>query len=444
MRKSSLIGHVAELLDNVLSSREPADSVVRDFYRKRHYLGSRDRRYVSETLFGILRNYRLLDSVARRAIPRGSTPQSLKIPSIALYAAYALRLLGEKSADLLPDISGLWRVAWFDVDCPGFLASMEAIDALQVAGTDSEKRLALETSMPDAVVHEWMERFGEAEAGELCRALNLPAPTTIRVNSLKCTPEQCREELLAEGVATERTALSPVALILERRVNTLALSSFRRGYFELQDEGSQLIAMLLEPRPGSTIVDACAGGGGKTLHIAAMMENIGEVIAMDVGEQRLSNLRERAQRAGVTIARTLLVRHGGDVPGSLVAHADAVLVDAPCSGVGTFRRNPGAKLKFSDDIVTALSHTQRDLLSRYADYVKPGGRLVYSTCTLLRRENEEIVERFIAAHPDFSFRSAPEILRSRGVATPGEGPFLMLLPHQTSTDGFFAAVMVRR
>lgn len=444
MRKSSLIGHVAELLDGVLGSREPADSVVREFYRKRHYLGSRDRRYVSETLFGILRNYRLLDSVARRALPPGSSLKGPRIPSIALCAAYAVRLLGEKPDDLLPDIAGLWRVAWFDVDCVAFLVSVEAMDALQAAGADPEKRLALETSMPDVIVHEWMVRFGEAEAGELCRASNHPAPTTIRVNSLKCTLEQCRAELFAEGVTTERTALSPVGLILDRRINTLSLSSFRRGYFELQDEGSQLIAMLLEPHPGSTVVDACAGGGGKTLHIAAMMGNIGEVIAMDVGEQRLRNLRERAQRAGVTIARTLLVGHDGDIPGNLVAHADAVLVDAPCSGVGTFRRNPGAKLTFAEEFVTAVTHTQRELLSRYAAFVKPGGRLVYSTCSLLRRENEEIVERFVDAHPDFSFHSAPGILRSRGVAIPGDGPFLMLLPHRTSTDGFFASVMARR
>jgi 16S rRNA (cytosine967-C5)-methyltransferase len=444
MRKSSLIGHVAELLDNVLASEQPADAVVREFYRKRHYLGSRDRRYVSETLFGILRNYRLLESIARRAIPPGSSPKGPRIPSIALCAAYALRLLGEKPPDLLPDIAGLWRVAWFDVDCPAFLESAETMDALEVAGNDPGKRLALETSMPDAIVHEWMVRFGEAEAGELCRASNHPARTTIRVNSIKCTVERCREELHKEGVTTERTVLSPVGLILDRRVNTLALSSFRRGYFELQDEGSQLIAMLLDPRPGSTIVDACAGGGGKTLHLAAIMGNSGEVIAMDVGEQRLRNLRERAQRAGVTIARTIVVGHDSDIPGNLAAHADAVLVDAPCSGVGTFRRNPGAKLTFSNEFVTAVTHTQQDLLSRYAALVKPGGKLVYSTCSLLRRENEEIVEGFVATHPDFSFRSAPDLLRSLGVSAPGEGPFLMLLPHQTSTDGFFASVMARR
>ncbi len=199
MRKSSLIGHVAEVLDNVLAFEQPADSVVREFYRKRHYLGSRDRRYVSETLFGILRNYRLLESIARRAMPPGSSPKGPRIPSIALCAAYALRLLGERPLDLLPDIAGLWRVAWFDVDCPAFLESVETMDALEVAGNDPEKRLALETSMPDAIVHEWMVRFGEAEAGELCRASNHPARTTIRVNSLKCTVERCREELHKEG-----------------------------------------------------------------------------------------------------------------------------------------------------------------------------------------------------------------------------------------------------
>jgi len=443
MRKSSLIGHVAELLDTVLASGQPADSVVREFYRKRHYLGSRDRRYVSETLFGILRQYRLLESIARRAIPPQSFLRSPKVPSIALCATYALRVLGETATDLEPDIAGLWRVVWFDVDCTAYLESIGKIDAFEGVGSDPAKRIALETSMPDSIVREWIARFGEAEASQLCKASNQPAPTAIRVNSLKCTVEQCREVLLGEGIATERTALSPAGLTLDRRVNTQALSSFRLGFFELQDEGSQLIAMLLEPRPGWTVVDACAGGGGKTLHLAAMMGNRGEVIAMDVGELRLKNLAARAVRAGVTIARPLVVGRDDGVPESLAARADAVLVDAPCSGVGTFRRNPGAKLTFSEDFVAAVSRTQRDLLDKYACLVKPGGRLVYSTCTLLQQENEEVVGRFVATHPEFSFVSAPDVLRTQAVPAPGEGPFLTLLPHRTSTDGFFASVMVR-
>jgi 16S rRNA (cytosine967-C5)-methyltransferase len=191
------------------------------------------------------------------------------------------------------------------------------------------------------------------------------------------------------------------------------------------------------------VVDACAGGGGKTLHLAAMMMNRGEVVALDVDEMRLKNLTERTRRAGAAIVRSTVIDRTAGLPADLAGRADAVLVDAPCSGVGTFRRNPAAKLTFTGDFVVAASRTQKNLLSTYAGLVRPGGRLVYSTCTLLRQENEDIVEGFVSEHPDFSFLSAPDLLRSRAVQVPGEGPFLTLFPHQTSTDGFFAAVLVR-
>jgi 16S rRNA (cytosine967-C5)-methyltransferase len=209
----------------------------------------------------------------------------------------------------------------------------------------------------------------------------------------------------------------------------------------MQDEGSQILSMLLEVRPGMTVLDACAGAGGKSLHIAAMMENRGKIIALDVDAKKLENLLVRSRRAGVTIAVEEVVAE--EAVFRAVPPADAVLIDAPCSGVGTFRRNPGAKLLCTEEYSISLSRRQSGLLERYAPSVRSGGRLVYSTCTLLRRENQEVVGEFLSLHPDFSLLSAGDILLRQEVSCPGQETYLELFPHRTGTDGYFAAVMVR-
>jgi len=193
-----------------------------------------------------------------------------------------------------------------------------------------------------------------------------------------------------------------------------------------------------------TVVDACAGGGGKTLHLAALMQNTGSLIAIDTDERKLEHLRMRAFRAGVSNVRTLSAQSQLAEIRRLDGRADAVLVDAPCSGLGTLRRNPGLKLGFRSDTSTRLASTQRSLLDSYAALVKPGGRLVYSTCTLLRRENEEIAEDFLSRSSGFSLARAGEILQKEGITVDSDSPYLLLLPHRTNTDGFFAAVFTRR
>jgi 16S rRNA (cytosine967-C5)-methyltransferase len=190
-----------------------------------------------------------------------------------------------------------------------------------------------------------------------------------------------------------------------------------------------------------TVLDACAGAGGKSLHIAAMMENRGKIIALDVDAKKLENLLVRSRRAGVTIAVEEVVAE--EAVFRAVPPADAVLIDAPCSGVGTFRRNPGAKLLCTEEYSISLSRRQSGLLERYAPSVRSGGRLVYSTCTLLRRENQEVVGEFLSLHPDFSLLPAGDILLRQEVSCPGQETYLELFPHRTGTDGYFAAVMVR-
>jgi 16S rRNA (cytosine967-C5)-methyltransferase len=304
---------------------------------------------------------------------------------------------------------------------------------------DPAQRLSICHSMPETIVREWLERFGEDETEQLCAASNLPAPTTIRVNTLMCTVEECQSLLGEEEVKTTRTALSPVGLILEKRINAHALRAFRQGAFELQDEGSQLLSLLVAPASGALVVDACAGAGGKTLHLAALMRNSGSIVAIDSEPRRLESLRERAARAGVSIVQ--LCSANDPLIGQWKVRADAVLIDAPCTGVGTFRRNPGAKSLFAKQSVADAVERQRAIVNEYSQLVRPGGRLVYATCSLLTEENEEVVNQFQRDHPDFRYVSASEILRRQGIVLPSPLPFLTLLPHRTGTDGFFAAVL---
>lgn len=443
MRTTSLIGHFIELYDLVRGSTRPADNVVKEFFRARHYLGSKDRRFINEVTYGILRNHRLLhylientETVRLRGGFRGSTP------SVALYAAYVVVLVGTPPGEVSPDLESLWRVYAPTVECGGFLVELARVPHPS-GEADPVRRLSLVYSFPEFVVREWIERFGFEEAEQMCGSLNLPAPTCIRVNTLKATVEECRENLQREGVDSRPTLLSPVGLILEKRTNVGGLQTFRRGFFELQDEGSQIISYLVDPAPGSIVVDACAGGGGKTLHLAALMQNRGELYAIDVDDRRLGNIGARVQRAGITTVRILSQTRDRALIEGLKGRADAVLVDVPCSGVGTFRRNPGVKRTLTGEFVNHIAGKQRAILERSADLVRPGGTLVYSTCTLLERENENVVRDVLEARTDFKMQPAAGRLRVRGIHVEQQSDFLTLLPHRTGTDGFFAGVFVR-
>lgn len=442
MKKSSLIGHVCEILDLVRPLKQPADIVVKDFFRTRHYLGSKDRRYISETLYDILRNYRLARFHAEDGMQQAgiSAPH---VPSLLIYISYALKIRKEEHATILPDIQGMWRISFPKVECEVVLKAIASSSFPIEIEKDLIRKLGLLYSIPDFIVDEWVGRFGEEEAVPICESMNRPAPITIRVNTLKATVEACQERLAGEGIASKRTPLSPFGLILEKRINSQALQSFKDGWFEMQDEGSQLLSMLLEPRQGGFVVDACAGGGGKTLHIAALMNNEGEIHSIDIDEKRLFNIQVRLQRAGITIARLHHQRKAGTDIAVLKNSANGVLVDAPCSGVGTFRRNPATKLGINENYVRQMAATQRSILDTYSELVKPGGRLVYTTCTLLRIENEDVVEKFLSLHPEFELVSAADILRNQNVPAETASPYLTLLPHTTGTDGFFAAVMRR-
>ena len=441
MNKTSLIGHAIELHDAIRSSTYPADSIVKDFLKKRHYLGSKDRRFITEAIYSLLRNFKLLDRYVDETLKQtGGKRNNQRHPSIAVYATLATKVKAEPAPAVLPEILGLWRIYMPDDDCAMFLSALEHVDFLGTLQEKTVDRIAILHSFPESIVREWVDRFGAEETEKMCASLNTQAPITVRVNTLRVTVEECKLALEREGIASRPTLLSPVGLVLEKRINAQAVHAFKDGFFEMQDEGSQLLSLLVDPAPGTVVMDACAGGGGKSLHLAALMKNQGTLISVDVEERRLANLQQRVERAGVAIVQIHLAGRKDSDLEKWKEKADSVLIDALCTGVGTFRRNPGAKAFFKEGDVEKMAQIQKSVLETYSMFVKPGGCMVYATCSLLRQENEGTVEWFLSHHPEFELEPASAKLVEKEIKVRQSGDFLTLLPHETSTDGFFAAV----
>jgi 16S rRNA (cytosine967-C5)-methyltransferase len=356
----------------------------------------------------------------------------------------AVKTGGESPDSLLSDAGSLWRLHVPAVAPEVFLAALAADPHPADSEPDPVRKSSLIHAFPQFLVREWMSAYGDRQAESLCATLNEEAPVVLRVNTLRASAARCREALAAEGVAAVPTRWSPDGLILPKRVNVRTLRSYLDGMFELQDEGSQLIGYLAGPSPGRRVVDACAGGGGKTLHCAALMKGEGEILAIDNDPHRLGHLQARMDRAGVSIVRTAIAGRDDAVIAGWHQQADIVLVDAPCTGCGTLRRNPGLKLRLDEAEVITMARTQRSILAEYAPLVRPGGRLVYSTCSLHRAENEDVVSGFLRSAPEFRQEDAVALLQRNGISLDGvTPPAITLLPHLHGTDGFFLASLVR-
>jgi 16S rRNA (cytosine967-C5)-methyltransferase len=446
MNSTSLLGHTFELFDRMVQENLPADQVVDRFFRTRHYLGSRDRRFIAEAVYGMIRHRLRIETVFRSALREfdGHPAHSDLHAPVGLYLTYLLLVEKGNVQDVSELLGSYWRIHFPSLQLDKFVDAVIRLDEPNRATSSIADRLSLAYSFPKWMVDEWLPRLGDTEVEQLCAALNSPAPTTLRVNSLKTSVKECRERLLKEGIETERTKFSPIGLILSKRVNLPSLQSFREGWFEVQDEGSQIISLLVDPQPGELLIDACAGGGGKTLALAALMSNRGRIIALDVDEQRLKKLQRRAERAGAQNVKVHLAGKGSSEWGT--GHpekADAILIDAPCSGLGTLRRNPGNKWRVSPDFVEQVSLQQQRLLEQWSSLAKSGGRIVYATCTLMRKENEGVVESFLSRHDDFQLDSPSTVLSRSKLEGLSQNGFLSLYPHRHGTDGFFAAVMKR-
>jgi len=412
----ALFIQTTQVLGNVLTFDHPADAVLSRHFRDNRELGQRDRAFIAETVYGIVRRLRWL----RRLAGAGATPRQLLLAWLARGDGWPMR-----------QFEGLASAT-----------ERDWIETIKSATLD-EGSVAERADMPDWLVERLLAQHDESSLIKLAQSLNRPAPLDLRVNLLKADRDVVLARLREEGLAAESCRLSPQGIRLGGKPALQKHPLFLDGSFEVQDEGSQLLGLLVQPKRGELVVDFCAGAGGKTLQLGAMMRSTGRLYAFDVSEKRLAKLKPRMARAGLSNVHPVLIAHENDAKVKrLAGKADRVLVDAPCSGLGTLRRNPDLKWRQSDAAVDEMVVKQGAILAAAARLVRPGGRLVYATCSLLAEENDAVVDAFLAAQPGFRAVSAESVLEAQGV-TLTTGERLRLSPDAHDTDGFFAAVLER-
>lgn len=410
----------------------PADSVVTEGFRARRYAGSKDRRAVAALAFGVLRRRRQIDWWLARA-DISATARTRVLAFHQLAAGVDIGAM----ASICPD--GPHAPAPLDAQEQGLARLLEG-----EAFDHPDQPAAVAGNLPDWLHERFHRRFPKDTHLELA-ALGLEAPVDLRANTLKATREAARAALRSDGVESAPTPLSPIGLRLSGRRALGGVTAFRDGLVDVQDEGSQLAALLVDARPGMTVVDYCAGAGGKTLALAAQMRNEGRILAFDVAAGRLKRAAERLVRAGVTIAETQAFEPpGAPEVGPLESTADRVLVDAPCTGTGAWRRRPEDRWRLSEAALDELVAVQDGILDRAARLVRRGGRMVYVTCSLLLDENEGRIAAFLARRPGF------RRIDIRGVwkdvltpECPATAEDLLLTPARHGVDGFYVCVLER-
>ena len=405
-----------DALRRVLRFEHPADSVLSHYFKEHRTLGQSERAFVAESTYGVLRHKRVLDHLTA-----ASGPRALLLAWLVRFGGYeagaCARVLDPREARWLEDIATL------------------ALDDLP---------LAVRAELPDWVWERLEPEMGETEALALGHAMQSPAPLDLRVNALRTDRPAVIELLRASGIQAAETPYSPLGVRIAGRPALQRHPLFLEGRVEVQDEGSQLAGLLVAPRRHDLVVDFCAGAGGKALMLGALMNSQGRVYAFDVSPARLARLKPRLKRSGLSNLHPHLLKNEHDTKVKrLAGKIDRVLVDAPCSGLGTLRRNPDLKWRQSPATLDEMKAKQRVILDAAASLVKPGGRLVYATCSVLREENEDIVDAFSRAHPGFARISCAQALAAQGVGL-DTGENLRLWPHIHGTDGFFASIFERQ
>lgn len=388
-------------VEEIFTTSTHADKVVERIFKTQKKWGARDRRFFAESTYEIVRWWRYYGVLA------GFDPTEIEITRDHVWQIWAAWCF--KTYHGLPD--------WAEVksfDLAGFEMRLH-----------QEHSVAIRESLP-----QWLYDYGREQIGpkwdEMLKSLNQPAEVFLRVNTLRITREALIQKLQAENVHVVAVAEVPTALRLAERKNLATTEAFKQGLFEVQDAASQMVAPLLKPEPNTTVIDACAGGGGKTLHLAALMMNRGNIVAMDVNEGKLAKLLERAHRNGVKIISIKAI--SPQAIQSLHGEADGLLLDVPCSGLGVLRRNPDTKWKLSLEEVQRLQKLQAKILENYSKMVKPGGMMVYATCSVMPAENERQVQAFLEKHGD-DWKLAEEI---------------HYVPQSQGFDGFYGARLERK
>ncbi len=393
----------------------PADAVLGRYFRDHPELGSQDRGFIADLVFTCLRHLRLLESLAQPPTDR----------SIALAA---LALVDRRPLTDFLTVLREGEAQWLEDLCARDLSLLP---------------LALRESIPDWLAQRLDAERPHADIGPMLEALNRPAPLDLRVNVLRTSRDAVLAALKHDGLEAHPTPYSPLGVRLPGKPSLVGHRLLQSGEVEVQDEGSQLIAFLVAPRRREMVVDFCAGAGGKTLALGALMRSEGRLYAFDTSARRLDNLRPRLKRSGLSNVHPQLIDRETDPRvGRLAGKIHRVLLDVPCSGLGTLRRNPDLKWRQNAAGVLELVHRQRSIINAASRLVQPGGRLVYATCSLLHEENEAVVEAFLADRPGFSRQDCQAILAEHGIALSTAGDF-RVLPHTHGMDGFYAAVLQR-
>ena len=394
-----LVRAVAQALFAVFREGRYADKVIEYTLRQNPKAGSRDRAFIAESTYEIVRYYRLYAEIL------GYSPET----ETDFWKMCAIHLAVAQGMDL-PD--------WTE------FKGLNIKQIREKSASFAQIR-AIRESIPD-----WLDQLGAAELGDrwdtTLHWLNRPARVVLRANRLKTNRSDLQKALLKDGIETKPEGIND-ALALEKRQNVFQTKAFKDGFFEVQDFSSQLVAPLLAPEPGMRVVDACAGGGGKTLHLAALMQGKGQLIALDTLAWKLDELRQRARRAGASNIETRVIDNRKVIK-RLYNTADRLLLDVPCSGIGVLRRNPDSKWKLRPEMIENLRATQHDILQVYSPIVKPGGRMVYATCSILPSENENQVQQFLASENGRTFRLLEE---------------KKILPQDNGFDGFYMALLGR-
>ncbi|OON60917.1 SAM-dependent methyltransferase [Massilia sp. KIM] len=412
----AILAKTEEILREVLRFTSPADVALSRFFKDNPRFGGRERGVIAEAVYAVLRNKTFYTDFAGA----GNQPSMRRLALLGLLDTVGFDALGGLTED---EVHFLTRVK--EVDRNLLPAQMRA-------------------NLPQWLYDKLVAQFGEEEALRLAAVLNTPAPLDLRVNSLKANREDVIAKLAEAPILAEPMTYAPLGLRVHKKPALQNLELFKQGAIEVQDEGSQVLAQILGARRGEMVVDFCAGAGGKTLALGAIMRNTGRLYAFDVSEKRLAKLKPRMARSGLSNVHPVLIAHERDAKVKrLAGKIDRVLVDAPCSGLGTLRRNPDVKWRQKPEAVAEMQEKQKAILDGAARLVKNGGRLVYATCSLLNEENDMVVEHFLSTHPDFALVPMREVLAEQKIPLEMDD-YLKLLPHKHQTDGFFAAVLERK
>lgn len=440
------------ILKRLDAERRPLDAVLDAFFETAPPMDRRDRNLIHALVFGVQRHRAALDHVidhlSRTPLAK-LDPDVLNLLRIGLFQILHMDRIPDSAAvNTAVDIAKAFAPPWIAGFVNGLLRS-----AIRSRGkipfpdmeTDPVRALAKRKSFPPWLIRRWLKRWGTADAASLCDAFNRIPPLTLRVNTLRTTREGLLSALAPEVDTARPTAVSPDGVVIQGLGTTLSdLSAFRSGLFQVQDEAAQLVSRFLGPRPGETVLDACAGLGGKTGHLAGLMENRGQILAVDVDARKLEGLAAECVRLGNAITTPVHSDLDADLPPDWRDRFDRILVDAPCSGLGVLGRNPDARWSAAKENLDGYRKRQLRFLSRLAPLVKPLGILGYTVCSMEPEETDAVAEAFLEKHPHFRVRMDAEHLTAgmRALITP-EG-CLRTFPHRDGMDGFFSVCFVRK